>query len=101
MVIRQEPDGRDRNGAAVTAAARSRSPDRSEGYRVLYSTAMTFLGELGRRDARRHTHKMYLTDLAAIWLLIIGDLGMKSFPVRPPKIVLKVVMRRYGRTSHF
>ena len=45
------------------------------------------------------TRKEYLTDLAAVPLLIIDDLGMRKLPHTAAEDLLEIVMRRYERAA--
>jgi DNA replication protein DnaC len=69
-----------------------------QGYRVIYREAHTLLEELADA-ALDGTRKIYLTDLAAVPLLIIDDLGMRKLPHTAAEDLLEVIMRRYERTS--
>jgi DNA replication protein DnaC len=69
-----------------------------QGYRVIYREAHTLLEELA--DATLDdTRKLYLTELAAVPLLIVDDLGMRKLPHTAAEDLLEIIMRRYERTS--
>jgi DNA replication protein DnaC len=69
-----------------------------QGYRVVYREAHTLIEEIA--DATLDgTRKTYLTDLAAVPLLIIDDLGMRKLPHTAAEDLLELVMRRYERAS--
>jgi len=69
-----------------------------QGYRVLYREAHTLIEEIA--DATLDgTRKDYLADLAAVPLLIIDDLGMRTLPHTAAEDLLEVIMRRYERAS--
>jgi DNA replication protein DnaC len=69
-----------------------------QGYRVLYREAHTLIEEIA--DATiSGTRKEYLTDLAAVPLLIVDDLGMRKLPHTAAEDLLELVMRRYERAS--
>jgi DNA replication protein DnaC len=69
-----------------------------QGYRVLYREAHTLLEELA--DATLDgTRKLYVTDLTAVPLLVIDDLGMRKLPHTAAEDLLEIVMRRYERAS--
>jgi DNA replication protein DnaC len=56
-----------------------------QGYRVIYREA--------------HTRKDYLTELSAVPLLIIDDLGMRKLAHTAAEDLLELIMRRYERAS--
>src|SRR5437762_9841110 len=69
-----------------------------QGYRVLYREAHTLLEELA--DATLDgTRKLYLTELTAVPLLIVDDLGMRKLPHTAAEDLLEIIMRRYERAS--
>ena len=69
-----------------------------QGHRVLYREAHTLIEEIA--DATLDgTRKDYLADLAAVPLLIIDDLGMRTLPHTAAEDLLEVIMRRYERAS--
>ena len=69
-----------------------------QGYRVRYREAHTLLEDLA--DATLDgSRKAYFTDLAAVPLLIVDDLGMRKLPHTAAEDLLEVIMRRYERTS--
>ena len=69
-----------------------------QGYRVLYREAHTLLEALA--DATLDaTRKPYLTELTAVPLLIIDDLGMRKLPHTAAEDLLEIIMRRYERAS--
>jgi len=69
-----------------------------QGYRVVYREAHTLIEEIA--DATLDgTRKTYLTDLAAVPLLIVDDLGMRKLPHTAAEDLLELVMRRYERAS--
>jgi DNA replication protein DnaC len=69
-----------------------------QGYRVLYREAHTLLEEL--TDATlAGTRKAYVTELVAVPLLIIDDLGMRKLAHTAAEDLLEIIMRRYERAS--
>jgi DNA replication protein DnaC len=69
-----------------------------QGYKVAYREAFGLLEELA--DATLDgTRKDYLTDLTAVPLLIIDDLGMRKLPLTAAEDLLEVIMRRHERAS--
>ena len=69
-----------------------------QGHRVIYREAHMLLEELA--DATIDgTRKTYLTDLAAVPLLIVDDLGMRKLPPTAAEDLLELRMRRYERAS--
>jgi DNA replication protein DnaC len=69
-----------------------------QGHRVLYREAHVLIEELA--DATLDgTRKALLTDLAAVPLLIIDDLGMRKLPHTAAEDLLELIMRRYERAS--
>jgi len=69
-----------------------------QGYRVVYREAHTLIEEIA--DATLDgTRRTYLTDLAAVPLLIVDDLGMRKLPHTAAEDLLELVMRRYERAS--
>ena len=69
-----------------------------QGYRVLYREAHTLLEELA--DATLEgTRKLFVTELTAVPLLIIDDLGMRKLPHTAAEDLLEIIMRRYERAS--
>ena len=69
-----------------------------QGYRVRYRETHTLLEEI--TDATLDgTRKAYLTELAAVPLVIIDDLGMRKLPHTAAEDLLEVIMRRYERAS--
>ena len=69
-----------------------------QGYRVVYREAHTLIEETA--DATLDgTRKQYLTDLAAVPLLIVDDLGMRKLPHTAAEDLLELIMRRYERAS--
>ena len=69
-----------------------------QGHRVLYREAHILLAELA--DATLDgTRKDLLTELAAVPLLIIDDLGMRKLPHTAAEDLLEIIMRRYERAS--
>ena len=69
-----------------------------QGHRVLYREAHTLIEELA--DATLDgTRKEVITELAAVPLLIIDDLGMRKLPATAAEDLLELVMRRYERAS--
>ena len=69
-----------------------------QGHRVLYRETHVLLEEIAdaELDGRRKEH---LSELAAVPLLIIDDLGMRKLPGSAAENLLEVVMRRYERAS--
>jgi DNA replication protein DnaC len=69
-----------------------------QGYRVIYREAHTLLEELV--DATLDgTRKLYLTELAAVPLLIVDDLCMRKLPHAAAEDLPEIIMRRYERAS--
>ena len=69
-----------------------------QGYRVIYREAHTLLEELA--DATLDgTRKLYLTELTAVPLLIVDDLGMRKLPHTAAEDLLEIIMRGYERAS--
>ncbi|MDX2019053.1 MAG: IS21-like element helper ATPase IstB [Deltaproteobacteria bacterium] len=69
-----------------------------QGHRVLYREAHALIEELA--DATLDgTRKETITELAAVPLLIIDDLGMRKLPPTAAEDLLELVMRRYERAS--
>jgi len=69
-----------------------------QGYRVLYRETHVLLDELA--DATIDgTRKDYMTELAAVPLLIVDDLGIRTLPRTAAEDLLEIVMRRYQRAS--
>src|SRR5512143_3537821 len=69
-----------------------------QGYRVIYREAHTLIEEIA--DATIDgTRKQYLTELAAVPLLIVDDLGMRKLPHTAAEDLLELIMRRYERAS--
>lgn len=69
-----------------------------QGYRVIYRETHVLLEELA--DATLDgTRKTYLTELTAIPLLVIDDLGMRKLPHTAAEDLLEIIMRRYERAS--
>jgi DNA replication protein DnaC len=69
-----------------------------QGYRVLYRETHVLLDELAEANLDG-TRKDYLTELTAVPLLIIDDLGMRKLPLTAAEDLLEIVMRRYRRSS--
>ena len=70
----------------------------SQGYRVLYREAHTFLEELAEATLA-DTRKALLDELTRVPLLIIDDLGMRKLPHTAAEDLLELIMRRYERAS--
>lgn len=68
------------------------------GHRVLYREAHVLLTELGDAEVEKR-RKEYITEISAIPLLIIDDLGMQRLPSTAAEDLLEIVMRRYERVS--
>jgi len=69
-----------------------------QGHRVIYREAHVLIEEIA--DAGLDgTRKQYLTDMAAVPLLIVDDLGMRKLPQTAAEDLLELVMRRYERAS--
>jgi DNA replication protein DnaC len=69
-----------------------------QGYRVVYREAHTLIEEIA--DATLDgTRKAFLSDLAAVPLLIVDDLGMRKLPHTAAEDLLELIMRRYERAS--
>jgi DNA replication protein DnaC len=69
-----------------------------QGHRVIYREAHMLLEELAEA-AIDGTRAQRASDLAAIPLLIIDDLGMRKLPHSAAEDLLELVMRRYERAS--
>ena len=69
-----------------------------QGHRVIYREAHVLIEELldAVLDDRRKKH---MSDLAAVPLLIIDDLGMRKLPAHAAEDLLEIIMRRYERAS--
>ena len=66
---------------------------------MVWSTvAHTLLGELAETTLAG-TRKDYLTELAAVPLLIIDELGMRKLPHTAAEDLLELIIRRYERAS--
>jgi DNA replication protein DnaC len=69
-----------------------------QGHRVIYREAHVLIEEIA--DAGLDgTRKQYLSDMAAVPLLIVDDLGMRKLPHTAAEDLLELVMRRYERAS--
>jgi DNA replication protein DnaC len=69
-----------------------------QGYRVVYREAHVLIEEIA--DATiGGTRKRYLTELAAVPLLIVDDLGMRKLPHTAAEDLLELIMRRYERAA--
>jgi DNA replication protein DnaC len=69
-----------------------------QGHRVLYREAHTLIEEIA--DATIDgSRKERLSELAAVPLLIIDDLGMRKLPQTAAEDLLELIMRRYERAS--
>src|SRR6266446_7780443 len=69
-----------------------------QGHRVLYREAHVLLEELA--DAQVDgSRKQYITQVTAIPLLLIDDLGMRRLPQTAAEDLLEIVMRRYEKAS--
>jgi DNA replication protein DnaC len=69
-----------------------------QGYRVFYREAHTLIEEIAEANVVGN-RKDLLTELAAVPLLIIDDLGMRKLPHTAAEDLLELVMRRYERAS--
>ncbi len=69
-----------------------------QGYRVFYREAHTLIEEIAEANVAG-TRKDLLTELAAVPLLIIDDLGMRKLPHTAAEDLLELIMRRYERAS--
>ena len=69
-----------------------------QGYRVRYREAHMLLEELSDAVADGN-RKQFMTELAAVSLLIIDDFGMRKLPQTAAEDLLEIVMRRYERAS--
>ena len=69
-----------------------------QGHKVLYRETHLLLEELAEAtiEGRRKKH---FTELAAVPLLIIDDLGMRKLPATAAEDLLELVMRRHERAS--
>ena len=69
-----------------------------QGYRVLYRETHALLEDVvdATLEDRRRDH---LSEVAAVDLLIIDDLGMRKLPPTAAEDLLELVMRRYERAS--
>jgi DNA replication protein DnaC len=69
-----------------------------QGHRVIYREAHVLIEEIA--DAGLDgSRKQYLSDMAAVPLLIVDDLGMRKLPHTAAEDLLELVMRRYERAS--
>lgn len=69
-----------------------------QGHRVVYREAHALIEEIA--DATLEgKRKSYLTELTAVPLLIIDDLGMRKLPHTAAEDLLELIMRRYERAS--
>jgi DNA replication protein DnaC len=69
-----------------------------QGHKVLYREAHALLEELAEATVDG-TRRDRLTELAAVPLLVIDDLGMRKLPATAAEDLLELVMRRYERAS--
>jgi DNA replication protein DnaC len=69
-----------------------------QGYRVLYREAHVLLDDLAEAHLAG-TRREFLTQLTALPLLIIDDLGMRKLPHTAAEDLLEIVMRRYEKAS--
>ena len=69
-----------------------------QGCRVLYREAHTRVEELANTTLDG-TRQIYLADLAAVPLLIVDDLGMRTLPHTAAEDLLEIIMRWYERAS--
>jgi DNA replication protein DnaC len=69
-----------------------------QGYRVFYREAHTLIEEIAEANVAGN-RKELLSELAAVPLLIIDDLGMRKLPHTAAEDLLELVMRRYERAS--
>jgi len=69
-----------------------------QGYRVAYREAHALIEELAEATLAG-ARKERMTDLAAVPLLIIDDLGMRKLPHTAAEDLLELIMRRYERAS--
>jgi DNA replication protein DnaC len=69
-----------------------------QGHKVFYREAHVVIEELAEASLLG-ARKEKLTELAAVPLLIIDDLGMRKLPATAAEDLLELVMRRYERAS--
>jgi DNA replication protein DnaC len=69
-----------------------------QGHRVIYREAHVLLEEIADA-AVDGSRKDFMTELGAVPLLIIDDLGMRKLPPSAAEDLLELVMRRYERAS--
>jgi len=69
-----------------------------QGHRVLYREAHVLLEELAEAQLAG-TRKQYVTQVTAVPLLLIDDLGMRRLPQTAAEDLLEIVMRRYEKAS--
>ena len=69
-----------------------------QGFRVIYREAHILLEELAD-PTLAGTRKDFLTELSAVPLLIIDDLGIRKLPHTAAEDLLELIMRRYERAS--
>ena len=69
-----------------------------QGHKVRYREAHVLIEEVAdaHLDGKR---KEVMTDLAAVPLLIIDDLGMRKLPATAAEDLLELIMRRYERAA--
>ena len=65
---------------------------------MIYREAHTLIDQLAEA-AIDGTRKTLLTELTAVPLLIIDDLGMRKLPHTAAEDLLELIMRRYERAS--
>ena len=69
-----------------------------QGHRVLYREAHVLLEELAEAQLAG-TRKPYISQVTAVPLLLIDDLGMRRLPQTAAEDLLEIVMRRYEKAS--
>ena len=69
-----------------------------QGHRVLYREAHVLLEDLAEAQLAG-TRKQYVTQVTAVPLLLIDDLGMRRLPHTAAEDLLEIVMRRYEKAS--
>jgi len=89
--------GRPGTGKSHLAQAIGRAAIR-QGHKVLYREAHVLLEEIAEASIDG-SRKQRFTELAAVPLLVIDDLGMRKLPATAAEDLLELVMRRYERAS--
>jgi DNA replication protein DnaC len=89
--------GRPGTGKSHLAQAIARAAIR-QGHKVLYREAHVLLDEIAEASIDG-SRKQRITELAAVPLLVIDDLGMRRLPATAAEDLLELIMRRYERAS--